>query len=250
VRGMAAVLNRAGWDILAWNYRGCSGEMNRLPRLYHSGETTDLATVIEHATQRFSILSLVGLSLGGNLVLKYLGESKPHPAVAAAAAISPPINLIATVKALDLRRANRIYRRRLIASLLCKVKAKAARFPEHMDASGTKGIRGFEEFDGRFTAPVHGFRDAMDYWIKCSSQQFLPAITVPTLILSAQDDPFLSSESLPFKEAERSAQLFLEVPEAGGHLGFLDSLNGAQTWGELRVAEFLTNAAEAGRSKY
>ena len=245
MRAMAAALHRAGWDVLAWNYRGCSGEMNRLPRLYHSGETTDLGTVVEHAAKRFPIVSLVGLSLGGNLVLKYLGESPPHAAVAAAAAISAPINLVASVRALDQRRTNRIYLRRLIASLLLKVKAKAKCFPEHINASGTRGIRGFEDFDGRFTAPVHGFRDAMDYWVKCSSQQFLSAINVPTLILSAQDDPFLSSECLPFKEAERSARLFLEAPESGGHLGFRDSLDGAQTWGELRVAKFLTNAVEA-----
>ncbi len=249
VRAMAAALHRAGWDVLAWNYRGCSGEMNRLPRLYHSGETTDLAAVVEHAAKRFPILSLVGLSLGGNLILKYLGESQPHRAVAAAAALSPPIDLVATVKVLDQRWANRIYLRRLITSLLCKVKAKAKYFPEHIDVSGARGIRGFEDFDGRFTAPVHGFRDARDYWVKSSSQQFLPAITVPTLILSAQDDPFLSSECFPFKEAERSARLFLEAPASGGHLGFFDSLNNAHTWGELRVAKFLTDAVEAQLSR-
>jgi predicted alpha/beta-fold hydrolase len=242
VRGMAAALHKTGWSVLAWNYRGCSEEMNRLPRLYHSGDTADLGKVVEHAAKRFSILGLVGFSLGGNLVLKYLGESPPHPAVAAAVAISPPVNLAATAQALDKRKSNRIYLRRLIASLVRKVRAKAKHFPEQIDSRQINGLHGFEDFDGRFTAPIHGFLDAMDYWEKCSSKQFLPAITVPTLILSAQDDPFLTLESFPFTEAEQSTQLYLEAPEAGGHLGFLSSLNGEGTWAEKRTAEFL-NAA-------
>ena len=245
MRGMAAALHRSAWDVLAWNYRGCGEEMNRLPRLYHSGETTDLATVVEHAAERFPILALVGFSLGGNLVLKYLGEAQPDVAVVAAAALSPPVNLAASARALDQRRGNRVYLRRLIASLVRKVKAKAKHFPERIDASHTRGIHGFEDFDGRFTAPVHGFRDAEDYWTKCSSQQFLPAITVPTLILSAQDDPFLTLESFPFAEAEQNARLFLEAPQTGGHLGFFDSWNGRQTWAERRVIEFLNSAASA-----
>jgi uncharacterized protein len=242
VRGMAAALHKAGWDVLAWNYRGCSEEMNRLPRLYHSGDTGDLATVIERAAEHFPILALVGLSLGGNLVLKYLGESRPHSAVAGAVAISPPVNLAATARALDQRKSNLIYLRRLIASLVRKVKAKAKDFPERIDPRRISGLHGFEDFDGRFTAPIHGFVDAMDYWTKCSSQQFLPAITVPTLILSAQDDPFLTFESFPFKEAEHSAHLYLEAPKTGGHLGFLSSFNGGLTWAERRVIEFLNNA--------
>ena len=155
------------------------------------------------------------------------------------------MNLAASARALDQRRGNRVYLRRLIASLVRKVKAKAKHFPERIDVSHTRGIHGFEDFDGRFTAPVHGFRDAEDYWTKCSSQQFLPAITVPTLILSAQDDPFLTLESFPFAEAEQNARLFLEAPETGGHLGFFDSWNGRQTWAERRVIEFLNSAASA-----
>jgi uncharacterized protein len=246
MRGMAAALNRSGWNVLAWNYRGCSGEMNRLPRLYHSGATADLAIVIAHAAKRFSHLALVGFSLGGNLVLKYLGEAPPHRAVASAAALSPPVNLAASAQALDRRRTNRIYLRRLIASLVRKVKAKARHFPERIDASQTKGIRGFEDFDGRFTAPVHGFRDAADYWTKCSSRQFLSAITVPTLVLSARDDPFLTADCFPFAEAETSTGLFLEAPGTGGHLGFFDSLTCQQTWAERRVVEFLGIASING----
>ena len=238
--GMARTLQQSGWNVLAWNYRGCSGELNRLPRLYHSGETADLALVIEHAARRFSRIALIGFSLGGNLVLKYLGEARPHRAVACAAAISAPVDLTASARALDQRRTNRLYLRRLIATLVRKVKAKAKHFPDQIDASQTKDIHGFEDFDGRFTAPVHGFRDARDYWTQCSSRQFLGAITVPTLILSAQDDPFLTPNCLPFEEAKASAHVFLEAPTAGGHLGFFDSLSRKQSWAEQRIVEFLS----------
>jgi uncharacterized protein len=238
--GMARALHEKGWNVLAWNYRGCGGELNRLPRLYHSGETMDLALVVEHAASRFSLIALVGFSLGGNLVLKHLGEARPHAALACAAAISAPVDLAATVRALDQRRLNRLYLRRLIARLVRKVKTKAKHFPHQIDASQTKGIHGFEDFDGRFTAPVHGFRDANDYWSRCSSRRFLAAINIPTLVLSAQDDPFLTSDCFPFPEAEASARLFLEAPCRGGHLGFFHSLLCEQTWAEQRVLEFLS----------
>ena len=244
IRSMACALQRSGWNVLAWNYRGCSGELNRLPRLYHSGETGDLALVVEHAARRFSCLALIGCSLGGNLVLKYLGEAPPHGAVACAAALSVPLDLAASARALDQRLANRIYLRRLIASLIRKVRAKARHFPQRIDASQARGIHGFEDFDGRFTAPVHGFRDAEDYWTKCSSRQFLSEITIPTLILSARDDPFLTRDCFPFAEAEASARLFLEAPEVGGHLGFLSSLNCEETWAEKRVVEFLAGYSD------
>jgi uncharacterized protein len=243
--GMAHALQRSGWNILAWNYRGCSEELNRLPRLYHSGETADLALVIEHAVRRFARIALIGFSLGGNLILKYLGEARPHSAVACAVAISAPIDLAASARALDQRRANRLYLRRLIATLVRKVKAKARHFPEQIDASQTKGIRGFEDFDGRFTAPVHGFRDASDYWSRCSSRQFLQAITLPVLILSAQDDPFLTPDCFPFEEAEASACVFLEAPARGGHLGFCSSLWSEQSWAERRSVEFLSEWCRA-----
>ena len=238
--GMARALQRSGWNVLAWNYRGCSGELNRLPRLYHSGETTDLALVVEHAARRFSQIVLIGFSLGGNLVLKYLGEAGPHSAVACAAAISAPIDLAASARALDQKRINRLYLRRLIATLVRKVRAKAKHFPEQIDASQTKGIHGFEDFDGRFTAPVHGFRDARDYWSRCSSRQFLGAISVPTLLLSAQDDPFLTPDCFPFEEAAASASVFLEAPATGGHLGFCHSLTFEQSWVEMRIVEFVS----------
>jgi predicted alpha/beta-fold hydrolase len=241
--GMARALERNEWSVLAWNYRGCGGEINRLPRLYHSGETGDLALVVNYAARRFARLALVGFSLGGNLVLKYLGEASPHPAVAGSVALSAPVNLAASVRALDRRLDNRIYLRRLVGSLIRKVRAKARQFPERFDTALVKGIHGLADFDNRFTAPVHGFRDADDYWTRCSSRQFLSAISIPTLILNAQDDPFLTEDCLPFAEAEANSRLFLEVPRNGGHLGFLETPASTPTWAERRVVQFLARQA-------
>jgi predicted alpha/beta-fold hydrolase len=233
---MAASLNAAGWDVLVWDFRGCSQETNRLPRLYHSGETGDLGAVIDFAATRYSRIALVGFSLGGNLTLKYLGESSPHPAVVNGVAISVPLDLGATARALD---RHWIYRRSFIKSLIAKVEAKAVRFPDKFDVSGIRMIRTFEEFDDRFTAPIHGFRDAEDYWEKSSARQYLHGITVPTLILNACDDPLLTPESFPVAEAEGNLCLFLEMPKSGGHLGFIDLVRGIEPWFERRVVEFL-----------
>ncbi len=244
VRGMASALGTAGWESLAWNFRGCGDEPNRLLRFYHSGETGDLRLVIEHAVAAagFSRIALIGFSLGGNLILKYLGETAPHPAVIAAAAISAPVDLAASAQALDQRWSNRIYLRRFLKRLVAKVEAKASRFPDHLDVRGSRAIRGFQEFDDRYTAPLHGFRDAAEYWKQSSARQFLPRINVPTLLLNARNDPFLTPECFPFAEAEQNPCLFLEAPESGGHLGFIDLNFGAGLWSERRVVEFLRTA--------
>lgn len=235
-RGMAASLKAAGWDVLAWNFRSCSGEANRLLRSYHSGETEDLGSVVTYAAQRYERIALVGFSLGGSVTLKYLGEAPPHPAVRSAAALSVPVDLASSARALDQRRGNWIYLRRFMKRLTVKVVAKAHRFPGQIDATGALGIGSFQEFDDRYTARMHGFRDAEDYWARCSSRPFLPNIRVPTLLLNALNDPFLTEESFPFPEAASSAWLTLETPASGGHLGFQDWQG---SWAERRVAEFL-----------
>jgi predicted alpha/beta-fold hydrolase len=245
IRGMAAALMAAGWDALAWNFRGCGGEANRLPRFYHSGDTGDLAAVIERAAEMYPRIALVGFSLGGNVTLKYLGEAQPHRAVVAAAGISVPVDLAASSRALDRRWANRIYLRRFMHRLVAKVRAKALRFPEQFDVAGAGAIRTFAQFDGRYTAPLHGFRDAEDYWGRSSARQFLAGITVPTLLLNARNDPFLAPECFPYVEARGNAALFLETPESGGHVGFLDLLHGLEPWSERRVVEFLASHSSA-----
>jgi hypothetical protein len=239
IRGMAGALDGADWDVLAWNFRGCGKEPNRLLRFYHSGETGDLGVVIRHAAASYSQIVLIGFSLGGNLTLKYLGEAKPHPAVVGAAAISAPVDLAASARVLDQRWGNRLYLRRFIKTLVAKVEAKAGCFPDQLDASRSRAIRRFEEFDDRYTAPLHGFRDAADYWKQSSARQYLLGITVPALLLNALDDPFLTRECFPFEEANQSHCLFLESPASGGHLGFIDLSHGFHRWHERRVIEFL-----------
>ena len=238
IRGLAAALGAAGWDTLAWNYRGCSGEENRLARFYHSGDTGDLAAVVERAAASYPHLALVGLSLGGNMTLKYLGEGAVHSSVRTAAAISSPIDLASSAQALDRRRGNRIYLGRFMKSLAAKVASKALRFPEEIDASGVHAVRSFAEFDDRFTARIHGFRDARDYWEQSSARRFLSRIRLPVLLLNALDDPFLTQESFPFAEAHRHSSLVLEAPTNGGHLGFVET---HRLWLGHRIPEFLAD---------
>lgn len=239
IRGMAVALAAAGWDALAWNFRGCGEEPNRLVRLYHSGATEDLSAVVQHAAKSYGRIALIGFSLGGNLTLKYMGEAPPHDSVMAAVAISAPVDLAASARMLDQRRSNRLYLRRFINSLVSKVEAKALHFPDQIDARGSRSLRTFQEFDDRYTSRLHGFRDAADYWQQSSARQFLLRITQPTLLLNARNDPFLSPECFPFPEAEQSSCLFLETPDSGGHLGFVDYQGGLRPWFEQRVTGFL-----------
>ncbi len=242
IRGMASALVAAGWDALAWTFRGCGPEPNRRLRFYHSGETGDLAAVIHHAARHYDQIALVGFSLGGNLTLKYMGEQPPHPSIIGAAAISAPVDLAASAGALDRRWSNRLYLRRFLATLIDKVEAKAQRFPAEIDIAGIHRIRSFQEFDDRYTARLHGFHDAQDYWTQSSARQFLPRITVPSLLINARDDPFLPPACFPFAEAAANRHFSLDTPAHGGHVGFLDFRKGNMcTWAERRVVEFLNS---------
>ena len=243
VRGMATRLQRKKWDVLAWNFRGCGLEPNRLVRSYHSGETGDLAAVIALAAARYSRIALIGFSLGGNVTLKYLGEGGCHPAVVAGIAISVPIDLMACANAIDHRWSNRIYLRRFLSKLVPKIQAKALLFPDRLDVRTSHRIRTLREFDNLYTAPIHGFRDAEEYWEKSSSSRYLEGIRVPVLLLNARDDPFLTLESLPYAEAEKNPQLFLEAPQPGGHVGFIDLASNFRRWHESRSLEFLEQTA-------
>jgi predicted alpha/beta-fold hydrolase len=195
--------------------------------------------LIEHGSARYRDVALIGFSLGGNITLKYAGEATPNPVVRAAIGISVPVDLAASARALDVRWSNRVYLRRFLSTLILKIEAKARRFPDELSTVGLRRIRSFQEFDNRYTAPLHGFRDAKDYWTQSSARQYLPRITVPALLLNALNDPFLTPESFPYAEAEANPHLFLEAPSSGGHCGFLDLKNGLERWSERRVIEFL-----------
>jgi predicted alpha/beta-fold hydrolase len=242
VAGLARAASRRGWSVLAWNFRGCSGELNRLPRFYHSGASEDLAAVVEHAVQthRFKSIAVAGFSLGGNLTLKYLGEHHPSSAaIAAGVALSTPCDLAASSAAMEAAHV-RPYMARFQRDILRKWALKRTLFPGLIPEIDPRRQRTFRQIDNTFTAPMHGFADAEEYWRRCSANAFLPFIQVPTLILNAADDPFLAPNCFPRELANRSSRIHLEVPHHGGHVGFMDRW-GSETdlWSEVRTLDFL-----------
>lgn len=237
--GMSLALQRRGWDTLAWNCRGCSGESNRLLRSYHSGSSDDLAHVVDHATARnYQSIALIGFSLGGNIVLKYLGEkgSRIYPEIKAGVAFSVPCDLASSSIRLG-GWDNKIYMLRFMESLKDKIIQKNNRFPGTLNLDGINSIRTFAQFDHRFTAPMNGFTDANDYWTRASSKPLLGAIQIPSLMIQAANDPFLPEACFPEETAKTSKSLHLEVPRHGGHVGFIS--RGAEYWSEKRCADFL-----------
>ncbi len=245
VRGMMRTLSAAGWDCLAWNFRGCSGEMNRQFRLYHSGVSDDLDVVVRHAlcAHPAEVVALIGFSLGGNVTLKYLGEAPERVPVRvrAAVAISVPCHLNSGACKLA-EPGNRIYMRYFLKSLARKARLKAAQFPGRLNLAGLDAMTTFAEFDGQITAPLHGFASAEDYWTRASSRPFLPALQVPALLLNARNDPFLTPECFPGAEAVANTCLHLEAPGEGGHVGFPEGWLGQRSWCERRAVEFLRDA--------
>ena len=244
VLGIVRALNRSGWDVLAWNMRGCSGEPNKTVRSYHSGITEDLEAVVEHVTQRgkYHAIGLVGFSLGGNLTLKYLGEQGPeiNRAITGAATCSVPCDLASGAEQMA-KPSNKIYMKRFTRMLHEKIKAKMRIMPDRISDEGYNLIKTFRQFDDRYTAPLNGFRDAQDYYDRASSRQFIPKITIPTLLVNAKNDPFLSRECYPIEEAETNPSFFLEMPKSGGHVGFIAFNNRGEYWFESRVVSFLNN---------
>ena len=243
IRGMADTLSHAGWDILAWNYRSCGGIPNRLPRSYHSGESGDLRLVIEHAARGYPEIVLIGFSLGGNITLKYAGERPAHPAVCAAVAVSAPVDLASSARALDERWGNRIYLWRFLRSLIDKAAIKARSFPALIDPGRLAGIRTIRDFDEYVTAPLHGFAGAEDYWARASALPLLGSVGIPCLLLNALNDPLLDIPSFPYVVARESALFHLEAPDQGGHVGFSDTGRKGIPWHECRVVDFLSIAA-------
>ena len=243
VLGLVRALNRRGWDALAWNMRGCGGRLNRLPRFYHSGATEDLAAVVAHALAegRWQRVALAGYSLGGNLTLKYLGERGRDldPRLTAAAVFSAPCDLKAGAEHMA-RWFNQAYLSRFLGSLKRKVRLKARAMPGALDAGGLWRVRDFRAFDERYTAPLHGFAGAEDYWRRNSAKAFVAGIDLPTLVLMARNDPFLPAACYPVEEARRHRRVRLEITRYGGHVGFPGA--GAVFWSEERAVDFFEEA--------
>jgi len=245
IRSMAERLRREEWDVLAWNYRSCGGIPNRLRRTYHSGASGDLRAVFAHAAPHYRDIALVGFSLGGNLCLKFAAEAIPPEQLAAVAAISAPVDLASSARAIDGAPLNRLYLRRFLRTLLPKAWDKARRFPGWCRLGDLKRIRTIRDFDELVTAPLNGFASAEDYWARSSALPLLPRLNVPSLLLNARNDPMLAPPSFPEELARRHAHLHLEAPEHGGHVGFPDATGNPSRWADQRVAEFLADAMAA-----
>ncbi|WP_419813485.1 YheT family hydrolase [Bacterioplanoides sp.] len=240
VLGTLRQANREGLDALAWNFRSCSGEPNRLPRMYHSGATDDLHRVVCHALQQgYQRVHLVGFSMGGNLSLLYAGRDAHMPqAVASVSGFSVPCDLKGSANQLAGRR-NRIFMWRFLRDLRVKVEQKAQRFPDRVSADGYPQIRTFRQFDDRYTAPLHGFKDALDYWQQSSCLSYLSQLKIPALLVNADNDPFLSAACYPRAMARQHDYLHLEVPDSGGHVGFIERSTDQTYWMEKRALAFV-----------
>ena len=248
ILGMLREANRLGWRGVALNFRSCSGEMNRQRRFYHSGETSDLDWVVRRLIARFpgSALFLIGFSLGGNVLLKWLGEqgAKAPDPVRAGVAISVPFDLAAAARKID-RGFSRIYGMVFLKTLKEKALIKERQYPGLVDPARVRRISSFAEFDDQVTAPIHGFRDGLDYWTSTSSKKFLDAIRRPVLLINAQDDPFLPRECLPLNIIAQSDWLTADFPPSGGHTGFVVGPWPwtVQYWSEARAFAFLLSPA-------
>lgn len=250
ILGLQHALKRQGMASVALNFRGCSGEPNRLARCYHSGETEDINFVYHTLRQRHPAtrLAVVGFSIGGNVVLKWLGEQGNRLDLFGAAAICVPLELGKCATKLD-HGFSRIYRYQLLKELKHYIEHKKAHLHNLGQAAEAdklrrlgdlSKIRSFWQYDDRVVAPLHGFKDVHDYYRRSSSRQFLPKIRVPTLLIQAADDPFMTKALLP-DTSELAHQVILEIYHGGGHVGFVGAykLFGSFYWLDQRIAAFL-----------
>ena len=242
VQSIAQHFRARGWVVVIAHFRGCSGFPNRLARAYHSGDTEEIAFILQAVRQTLpgARWHAAGVSLGGNALLKYLGEQPEQSSwIEAAAGISVPLDLVAAGNHLSDDPFNRhIYSRYFLRSLKPKVLEKAKRFPGVIDVMRISLARDLRDFDDAYTAPMHGFRDALDYWTQSSSKPWLRHIRVPTLVLNARNDPFLPEATLPSVE-DASPQVLLHQPASGGHAGFVTGqFPGDLNWLPERLAKF------------
>ncbi len=250
VVGLTADFYRRGWNVAAFEFRSCSGRMNRARRLYHSGETSDLAFVVGEIAARWpeSRLYLAGVSLGGNVIAKWLGElgDDAPTAVAAAAAISPPFDLTVSGPQMD-QVLGGFYTRQFLRTLIPKAVEKERQFPGCVDIEAICRSTTFAEFDTHGTAALHGFRDAMDYWESVSCGQFLAGIRRPILLVASADDPFNPAVTLPHEVAAASPFVHALFTANGGHVGFVRGWAPffAKYWAEEQVARFFAFCEES-----
>jgi predicted alpha/beta-fold hydrolase len=230
------------------HFRGCSGEPNRLGRSYHAGETGDIAHVVAHLQVRYPGQPIVAIaySLGGNALLKWLGETGSENPLAGAAAVSVPYRLEECARRID-SGLSRGYQRHLLARMKASVRRKQARYGLLRELGDLRHIRSFIDFDDRITAPLHGFAGVDDYYARASARGYLKGIERPSLLLHARDDPFMYPQTVP-EAAELSATTELELSTRGGHVGFVDraALRGGRGWLARRLLRWVERLAARG----
>lgn len=240
--GTAKLFSQNGWDALAWNCRSCSGEMNRKFRMYHHGDTEDISTVVQHALRvgNYNTIVLVGYSMGGNISLKYAGTGGERlpPQVKAVVAFSAPCDIRAGSDVLD-RWDNWIYKVRFLSFLKKKIHHKARQFPGKLDVSKLKRVKRWYDFDEYFSAPICGFASADEFHQQASAKNFVGGTRIPTLIVSALNDPILTQECFPVDLARDHPFLYLELSSGGGHCGFQIPGGGEFSWAERRALAFV-----------
>lgn len=243
VRGMLRRFQSIGWSCVVMEFRGCSDTLNRAPRLYHSGETADLDFVVRYLlrTREIHSLYLLGFSLGGNIIAKWLGEVGSDALVRGAVVLSPPFDLRGSAAKIE-ESLFGVYTRYFLKSLVRRAIAKERQHPGRIDIARVIRARTIVEFDTHATAPMHGFRDAFDYYDQSSCIRFLPLVRVPMLLLAAQDDPYTPHETIPFETANRSPWIVPQFPAHGGHLGFVAGAWPLRPrfWAEEQAVRFLT----------
>jgi len=244
-QAIAQYFRARGWVIVVAHFRGCSGFANRLARAYHSGDTADVAFMLATVLARLPQAQwhAIGISMGGNVLLRYLGTTAAQDiALSAAAAISTPLDLVVCGNHLsDSLPGRQLYGRYFLRSMRRKVLDKAVRFPGLIDVSRFAHSKTLREFDDQYTAPMHGYRNALDYWSRAACLPVLPDIQTPTLILNARNDPFVPDRCLPGSQAV-SRSVVLHQPDQGGHVGFVTGpFPGHLNWLPRRIARYFSS---------
>lgn len=222
IKRPARYFSQRGWDVLAWNNRSCSGVMNRLPRFYHHGATEDIGAVVTKALEGdYEEIVMIGYSMGGGMQQKYLGERKPDDRIKGAVSFSVPCNV--QDSAFELKKGfNKVYEKRFISKLKEKILLKAEEIEMPVDLERIRQAKNFKDLDEEFTLKVHTeYVDADDFYSRITSDQFLPNLEIPLLIVNALNDPMLGSKCYPVELAEQKPNIFLEMPKKGGHVGFI-----------------------------
>ncbi len=238
IKRPAKLFHNKDWDILAWNNRSCSGEMNRLPRFYHHGATEDISAVIDHALDHgYEQVVLMGYSMGGGMQQKYLGEREPDKRIIGAVSFSVPCNVLNSADELG-KKGNKFYEDRFIRKLKEKILKKAELMELPVDLEELRAVKTFRALDTAFTLKIHPeYKDAEDFYQRITSDQFLHNIKIPLLIVNALNDPMLGEKCYPIELAEQMDNLYLEMPKLGGHVGF--TISGSLSYMEVAAEQFI-----------